>query len=224
MDIAGPDQARSRRSLRWAWSLTAKTGLLAVIFLLVPVFLYIEFRNAYEESQELLLRSVRDEGRVISQSLLPLLQTADIDSLPQLGSTLARFAGEVTTIKLLLAPVGAGGDGFYYVASWPSVEPANLQAERNTLAQQGVLDRLAQNCRGEIPFSLIYHRPTGGAEIVHCGDPAGDRGGVLGGGLLVFTGRLSGSASRPALLGDAAGADRGGDLSGDGGDHLFDPA
>ena len=107
MDTAGPDQTRSRRSLRWAWSLTAKTGLLAVIFLLVPVFLYIEFRNAYEESQELLLRSVRDEGRVISQSLLPLLQTADIDTLPQLGPTLARFAGEVTTIKLLLAPAGA---------------------------------------------------------------------------------------------------------------------
>jgi two-component system sensor histidine kinase ChvG len=29
-----------------------------------------------------------------------------------------------------------------------------------------VLDRLAQNCRGELPFSLIYQRPTGGAEII----------------------------------------------------------
>ncbi len=166
LDTAGPGKHRSRRGLRWAWSLAAKTGLLAVIFVLVPVFLYIEFRAAYEESQDLLLRSVRDEGRVISQSLLPLLQTADIESLPRLGPTLARFAGEVTTIKLLLAPAGAGGDGFYYVASWPAVEPANLQAERQTLAQQGVLDRLAQNCRGEMPFSLIYHLPTGGAEIV----------------------------------------------------------
>jgi two-component system, OmpR family, sensor histidine kinase ChvG len=140
--------------------------LLAIIFLLVPVFLYMEFRDAYEESQQLLLRSVREEGRVISQSLLPLLQTATVDSLPSLGPTLARFAGEVTTIKLLLAPAGAGEDGFYYVASWPTVEPANLQAERETLAKQGVLDHLARNCRGEMPFSLIYHRPTGGAEIV----------------------------------------------------------
>ncbi len=140
--------------------------MLAIIFLLVPAFLYIQFRNAYEEGQKLLLRSVRDEGRVISQSLLPLLETADIASLPKLGASLTRFAGEVTTIKLLLAPVGAGRDGFFYVASWPSVAAANLQAERTTLAQQGVLDRLAADCRGEMPFSLIYHRPTGGAEIV----------------------------------------------------------
>jgi len=143
--------------------------LLAVIFVLVPVFLYLEFSSAYDESQELLLRSVRDEGRVISQSLLPLLETADSGSLPELGNHLARFAGEVTTIKVLLAPAsaGAGSDApFYYVASWPAVAPSNLEVERQTLAQQGVLDRLAQNCRGELPFSLFYHRPTGGAEIV----------------------------------------------------------
>src|SRR4029077_14030674 len=46
------------------------------------------------------------------------------------------------------------------------VAPSNLEAERETLARQGVLDRLAQNCRGELPFSLIYQRPTGGAEII----------------------------------------------------------
>jgi two-component system sensor histidine kinase ChvG len=139
-----------------------------VIFALVPGFLYLEFRSAYQESQELLLRSVRDEGRVISQSLLPVLETADAGSLPELGHQLARFAGQVTTIKVLLAPpgAGAGSDGFYYVASWPEIAPSNLEAERETLVHQGVLDRLAQNCRGELPFSLIYHRPTGGAEIV----------------------------------------------------------
>ena len=78
LDTAGPRKTDARRGIHWAWSLTAKTVFLAVIFVLVPVFLYIEFRNAYQESQELLLRSVRDEGRVISQSLLPLLETADI--------------------------------------------------------------------------------------------------------------------------------------------------
>ncbi len=168
MDTAGPHKSDARQGIRWVWSLTAKTALLTVIFVLVPVFLYLEFRSAYQESQELLLRSVRDEGRVISQSLLPLLDAANSGSLPELGQHLARFAGEVTTIKVLLAPAGggAGTDGFYYVASWPAVAPSNLEAERETLVQQGVLDRLAQDCRGEMPFSLIYRRPTGGAEIV----------------------------------------------------------
>ena len=146
------------------WSLTAKTAFLAVVFILVPVFLYLEFRSAHEESQELLLRSVRAEGRTISQSLLPLLETADSATLPELGPHLARFAGEVTTIKLLFQP--AGTKGFYYGPSWPVVAQSNLQAERETLAQQGVLDHLAEDCQGEMPFSLFYHRPTGGAEIV----------------------------------------------------------
>jgi two-component system, OmpR family, sensor histidine kinase ChvG len=167
-DTAGPRKTEARRRTRWTWSLAAKTAFLAVVFILVPVFLYLEFRAAYEESQELLLSSVRAEGRTISQALLPLLETADIAALPELGRHLTRFASEVTTIKLLLRPAdtSAGSDAFYYLASWPAVAQSNLQAEHDTLARQGVLERLAENCRGEIPFSLIYHRPTGGAEIV----------------------------------------------------------
>src|SRR5438552_25215 len=158
-----------RNKLGFVWrlrSLRAKTAVLAVIFAAVPLFLYAEFRKAYQDSQGLLLQSVRDQGRVISQSLLPLLDNADSATLAGLGQQLERFASQVTTIKLLLAPAGADGDGFYYIASWPSVVSSNLEAERQILARQGVLDRLAQSCRGEMPFSLIYDRPTGGTEIV----------------------------------------------------------
>jgi hypothetical protein len=66
LDTAGLRRDDVRRGGRGrARSLAAKTALLAVIFALVPVFLYWEFRSAYEDSQELLLRSVREEGRVI---------------------------------------------------------------------------------------------------------------------------------------------------------------
>jgi len=164
-DTGGLQTIEARRAGPWPWSLTGKTVFLSVIFILVPFSLYLQFRAAYEASQELLLRSVRAEGRTISQSLLPLIETADSAALPSLGQRLARYAGEITTVKLLLRPAG-GTNAFYYVASWPAVAPNNLEAERETLARQGVLDRLAENCQGEIPFSLIYHRPTGGAEIV----------------------------------------------------------
>ena len=152
-------------------SLRAKTAVLALIFALVPIFLYVEFQKAYRDSQELLLQSVRDQGRVISQSLLPSLDGAGVADLPQLGRQLERFAGTVTTIKLLLAPAGSDGNGFYYVASWPAVASTDLAAERDILARQGVLERLAQSCRGELPFSLLYDRPSGGEEVVSAVTP-----------------------------------------------------
>jgi two-component system sensor histidine kinase ChvG len=150
---------------------------LAVVFILVPVFLYLEFRRAYEESQELLLSSVRAEGRTISQSLLPVLETTDNAALPELGRYLTRFASEVTTIKLLLRPADtrAGSDAFFYTASWPAVAQNNLQAEHDTLAQQGILERLAGNCRGEMRSPLMYHRPAGGAEIITAVTPLSTR-------------------------------------------------
>jgi two-component system, OmpR family, sensor histidine kinase ChvG len=168
LDTAGPQIADKYRGFHAVRSLSTKIAVLAIVFALVPIFLYLEFRSAHEQSQELLLRSVRAEGHTISQSLLPLLENADGSALPEIGRALSRFAGQATTIKLLLQPppTQAGTNGFYYVASWPPVAPSNLQAERETLQKQGVLDRVAENCRGEIPFSLIYHRPTGGAEIV----------------------------------------------------------
>src|SRR5690349_18914046 len=138
LDTVGPRKAETRRGIprgiRWAWSITAKTAFLGVVFVLVPVFLYIEFRSAHETSQELLLRSVRAEGRTISQSLLPSLANAGPSELPEIGRELAWYAGEVTTIKLLLHPASTqnGTEGFYYVASWPAVAPSNLEAERNT--------------------------------------------------------------------------------------------
>src|SRR5215468_8804757 len=101
LDIAGPRRTETQRGIHWAWSITAKTAFLGLVFVLVPVFLYIEFRSAHETSQELLLRSVRAEGRTITQSLLPLLTNADHAALPEIGRELARYAGEVTTIKLL---------------------------------------------------------------------------------------------------------------------------
>lgn len=174
-DTAGSRRAERRR-LGWARSLTVKTVFLAVIYGIVPLILYSQFRAAYEESQRLLLRSVRDEGRAISESLLPWLKTVDSSALPELGQHLARFAGEVTTIKVLFAPAGTQG-GFYYVGSWPAVRPQDLAVERKTLEQQGVLNHLAHNCQGEMPFSLIYHRPTGSAEIVTAVTPLLTRAG-----------------------------------------------
>src|ERR1700716_308911 len=144
---------RSKHGFIWRLrSLRAKIIVLTVVFALAPVFIYVEFSKAHQDSEDLLLQSVRDQGRVISQSLLPLLENAAIGDLPQIGRQLERFARRVTTIKLLLAPAGSDGEGFYYSSSWPEVVRNDLEAERQTLARQGVLDRLVESCRDEMPF------------------------------------------------------------------------
>jgi hypothetical protein len=91
---AGAGSLRNKLGFVWRLrSLWAKMSLLAVIFALVPLFLYFEFSKAHQDSQDLLLQSVRGQGRVMSQSLLPLLENADGNSLLGLGQQLERFAG-----------------------------------------------------------------------------------------------------------------------------------
>ena len=40
--------------------------------------------------------------------------------------------------------LAAGASGFYYLASWPTLVQSDLRAELDTLAQQGVLERVAE--------------------------------------------------------------------------------
>jgi two-component system sensor histidine kinase ChvG len=143
--------------------LAVKAVLLAVIFTVVPLILYSQFKAADEEKQNLLLRSVREQGRLLGQALLPMLAASDHPDLPSLGRELARFADDLTNIKLLFAPPGGG---FFYIASWPVVTTAHLDIEREKLQQQGVLDALSQTCRGELPVAFRYSTPSSDSEEV----------------------------------------------------------
>jgi two-component system sensor histidine kinase ChvG len=145
-------------------SLAVKAAVLAIIFLAVPLIVYDQFRAADEAQKAVLIRSVREQGRVMAQALAPLLSGSERPALPQLGRELARFADELTNVKLIFSPPGESG--FFYVASWPAVPTAQLDAERAKLQQQGVLERLGQTCEGELPFALRYSTPSGNDEIV----------------------------------------------------------
>jgi two-component system sensor histidine kinase ChvG len=162
LPAASPTE-RPQRQARSYRSLAVTTVLLAVIFLIVPLILYWQFKAADEEKQNLLLRSVREQGHVLGQALLPILSTSDRPALPLLGRELARFADSVTNIKLLFAPPGGG---FFYIASWPDVSPAHLDIEREQLQQQGILDNIATSCEGELPVAFRYATPGGANEVV----------------------------------------------------------
>lgn len=165
--VGSPPTSRaepSRRRARAYRSLVVKTILLAVIFFVVPLILYSQFKAADEEKQGLLLRSVREQGRLLGQALLPLLEKGgDRPALPQLGHELERFADNITNVKLLFAPPGGG---FFYIASWPVVPAAQLDIEREKLRQQGVLDKLSATCEGQFPVAFRYSTPKGDDEVV----------------------------------------------------------
>jgi two-component system sensor histidine kinase ChvG len=149
---------------RYYRSLTAKAVVLTIIFLAVPIIIYDQFRAADKAQNAVLLRSVREHGHVIAAALAPILSSGLKPPLPQLGGELARFADDFTNVKLLFAPAGA--PGFFYVASWPAVPAAQLDIERETLRQQGILDQLSTTCDGDFPVALRYRTPGGGDEVV----------------------------------------------------------
>src|SRR6185312_12713473 len=137
---------------------------MTVIFLAVPLIIYDQFRAADEAQNAVLLRSVHEHGHVIAQALAPMLAANLKPPLPQVGQDLARFADDFTNVKLLFAP--GGTPGFFYVASWPPVPAPQLDAERETLKQQGILSKLSTTCNGEFPMAVRYRTPNGGDEVV----------------------------------------------------------
>jgi two-component system, OmpR family, sensor histidine kinase ChvG len=154
----------SARSWR---SLVAKATMLALIFVVVPLILYGQFKAADDEKQLLLLRSVGDQGRVMAQALTPLVAASERPNIAGLQQELARFADDVTNVKLLYKPAAEPDiGGFFYIASWPVVPASQLDAEGEKLRQQGILARLATSCEGELPVALRYTTPQGGEEVV----------------------------------------------------------
>jgi len=138
--------------------------LLVAIFLAVPLIVYDQFRAADRATANLLLQSVREQGRVMAQALQPMVAGTDKPSIPDLGRALERFASDTTRVKVIYQP--AGKTEFYYVASWPAVSAAQLDNERSELAQQGILDRLSATCEGELADARRYSTPGAEDEVV----------------------------------------------------------
>lgn len=147
-------------------SLVGKIFLLLLVFVTVPVILYSEFRQADAEKRRLLLESVRAQGRLIAESLRPLLEREDPSPLPELNRAIKPLATDHAGIKILFRPASLHGlEDFFFVASEPPVPPATLAAERDRLIRRGVLDKLAQSCQVQVPMAL-RHLQSSGAEVL----------------------------------------------------------
>ena len=148
-------------------SFAAKLVVLLIIFLLLPVILYSQFRSAYEDRTALLLRMVQEEGQLITQALLPLLESFQGNSAQDLVEAMNRVGAGRTRIKLLFRPrVARTPDSFFYVASVPSVNADYLNREKVELLERGILGKLPETCEGGRPLAQRYVNPQGEEEIL----------------------------------------------------------
>lgn len=146
-------------------SLTGKFLALAAIFLVVPLILYGRFEQADAERQALLLGTLQVQGHLVAEGLRPLLAGTGGKTLLDAGKAVRTLAGGQVRVKLLLRPTGRG-PSFFLVAATPEIAPADLEAERNRLAETGVLDRLDESCQGDTPLALHHIGPEGGDEVL----------------------------------------------------------
>ena len=153
--------AASSRLLR---SLIAKLFLLLLVFVTVPVILYTEFQQADAEKRALLLESTREQGRLLAESLRPLVEREEPSPLLSLQDEVKRLSRAPMAMKVLFRPRGeVGAESFYFVAAEPAVPPSDLEVERDRLIERGVFTNLVSSCAGELPIAL-RHGTSGGAQ------------------------------------------------------------
>lgn len=148
-------------------SLLGKLFLLLLVFVTVPVILYSEFRQADAEKRRLLLESARAQGRLVAESLRPLLEREDLSPLTELKEAIAPFATDHAGIKVLYRPANqAAPEDFFFVAAEPPAPTAKLDRERDELIQRGVIDHLAESCAIDVPIALRHRDEAGEEELL----------------------------------------------------------
>ena len=148
-------------------SLISKFVLLLLVFVMVPVILYTEFRRADIEKQALLLESVREQGRLLAESLRPVVERDQPAPLLALPEEVKRLSRPPAGIKVLFRPAEeTGAESFFFVAAEPPVAPTELEVERNRLIERGVFTNLVSSCAGELPIALRHSVPQQQGEIL----------------------------------------------------------
>ncbi len=152
-----------------ARSLLTKLLLLVIVFTAVPVILYAQFRDAYRENQELIEKSVRQQGRIVSRALAPILVDLATDDVSpaELSGILATLSGDSMSVRVLYRPNALSAPNeFYFVAASPAMSAEQLTRLRQDLLRQSLLDRLAPSCDGRFDDVIRYRTPAGPDELI----------------------------------------------------------
>lgn len=146
-------------------SVLIKLVLLGLVFLSVPMILYPRFATVDEERQHLLLSNLQNQGYLLSQGLELALRAEGPKAPVAATGWVARLGTSSLRIKLLMRPTGEQ-QSFYYVAAFPAIDAAYLDAERRALVATGILGKVEESCAGNRSLSQSFTGPSGTAEIL----------------------------------------------------------
>ncbi len=149
---------------RWRRGLVAKIVVTALMFSVIPAFIYMELSSADRERNILLLEAGREQGRVLAAALSPILH-AGLSEQRALNDAVARLASEDLNVRVIFRPKGDVEDGFYYIAAFPALAPDVMQSERARISSLGILNRLDTSCRRD-KATAIRHRYDDGNEYL----------------------------------------------------------
>jgi two-component system, OmpR family, sensor histidine kinase ChvG len=145
-------------------SLTVKLVGLVGIFVALPIVLYGQFEDADHQMRDLVTRAIQDRSKLISNALAPVLDKAQPSVDSGLNSQLAKFTSDGTVLRLMLQPPGA--NGFYFVASAPSIRADDVAPELDELSRRGILKKLSEACMWDASDELRYKQRDGSVELL----------------------------------------------------------
>lgn len=151
-------------------SLTLKLVGLIGVFIAMPIVLYGQFESADAQRRELVARGIEHRSWLVVQALTPMLDRPEGPRHSALNAELQRYNDGRSILKLMFSPANAGQPGgagqFFYVASSPQTEVDEIGPELESLAQRGILQRLAESCEGSTSLDVRYRQASGREEIM----------------------------------------------------------
>jgi len=128
------------------------------------VVLYGQFEHADHQMRDLVTRAIQDRSKLISHALAPVLDKAQSTADPALNAQLAKFTSDGTVLRLMLQP--PDGNGFYFVASAPTIHADDVAPELDELSRRGILKKLSEACMWDASDELRYTQPNGSVELL----------------------------------------------------------
>jgi len=172
LDTVGESPRRVHRSLRrftrrFGASLTVKFVTLIAILFALPVVLFIQFKNAYEQTEILLTAGIKSRNLLIAQALTPLLERTEGFTNSNLSDALEKINQDDVFLKLMFRPrLSPKTDLFFLMAAAPAVSTPHVGPAPDDAARPKIQDFLVDACNWGVPVEFRQQQPDGSGELL----------------------------------------------------------